>query len=90
MTSLLADLSAPIASLPLAQDHDRRIQKDAKAALLASGYRTVAELDCKVTAGEIMLSGVVSSYYLKQIAQEVVLRLKVVRSVQNAVQVQPW
>ena len=71
-------------------DYDRRVSEAAKTALLSTGYRTLAGLGCDVTRGVVTLSGVVSSYYLKQVAQEAVLRLSIVSRIENAIQVQRW
>jgi osmotically-inducible protein OsmY len=70
-------------------DPDRQLEKRVQAALSATGYRTLAVLDCTVVDGEVTLAGVVSSYFLKQIAQEAVLQLKTVRRVHNALRVRP-
>jgi hypothetical protein len=51
------------------------VQTAARAALRGAGYRALAELECHVENGSLVLSGTVSSYYLKQVAQSVVLRL---------------
>jgi hypothetical protein len=63
----------------------RQIQEAAQAALRSSGYRAVARLKCDVLEGTIVLSGTVSSYYYKQIAQAVVLRLASVDRVENLI-----
>jgi hypothetical protein len=47
----------------------------------------VAGLNCQVEGGMVVLSGVVSTYYLKQVAQEAVMRLKLGQGLQNAIQV---
>lgn len=87
MTIGLLEGSIPMSRPPLSSDPDRRLENAAQAALMATGYRTVATLECTVTDGEIVLSGIVSSYFLKQIAQEAVLQLKAVQRVHNAVRV---
>jgi osmotically-inducible protein OsmY len=74
----------------MTHDPDQRIRQAAKEALSASGYRSLAAIDCQVDGGVVRLSGVVSSYYLKQVAQEVVLQLELVHSIHNSVQVRPW
>jgi osmotically-inducible protein OsmY len=84
-------VSMPIASRSMTcdqnRDRDRRIAA-VQAALLASGHRAVARLECELVDGSIKLGGIVSSYYLKQVAQEAVMRLKIVSHVHNAIQVQ--
>jgi hypothetical protein len=42
-------------------------------------------LDCRVRGGEIVLSGTVTSYYYKQVAQEAALRVPGVCGVKNLV-----
>jgi hypothetical protein len=68
-------------------DRDQQMRYAAEAALQASGYPAIAELECRTIDGAIVLSGTVSSYYLKQIAQAVVLRLGVVARVENRLEV---
>ena len=70
------------------QDADVDIRKAAQVALRSTGYRDLAKLGCHVNQGVVVLSGRVSSYYLKQLAQEAVLRLKVAFGVENSVAVQ--
>jgi hypothetical protein len=53
-----------------------------------SGYRPVALLDCEVIQGVVVPSGVVPSFYMKQIAQTVILRLESVNGLENRVEVQ--
>jgi osmotically-inducible protein OsmY len=89
MTIGLLATERPMSRPPRISDSDQELEKAAQAALLASGYRAVAILECTVIDGEIMLSGVVSSYFLKQIAQESVLQLKTVQRVHNSVRVKP-
>lgn len=67
---------------------DDRIQRAAQSALRATGYRPLAKLDCSVRDGVVVLSGIVPSYYLKQVAQETVLRLNVAFGIENSVVVQ--
>jgi hypothetical protein len=55
--------------------------------LKASGYRPLAALSCRVDRGVVELAGVVPTFYLKQLAQETVLRLDQVNQVKNRVQV---
>lgn len=64
------------------------IQKIAQAALRLSGYRELSQLDCEVVDDVVILSGVVSSYYLKQVAQAAILALETARAVENRLEVQ--
>ncbi len=52
-----------------------------------SGYRALAFLDCEIVSGVVVLSGVVSSFYLKQVAQAVVQRLELADRIENRVEV---
>jgi len=71
---------AEIAQLELS----RRMAKDA---LDASPYAELRKLACSVRNGGVMISGRVSTYYLKQIAQATVKRVTLDRSIENQVEV---
>ncbi|MBI1899648.1 MAG: BON domain-containing protein [Planctomycetia bacterium] len=66
---------------------DERIRQAATAALRMTGYRSVAELECEVVDGMVVLSGVVTTFYMKQLAQAAVLRLDLVRCVEISIEV---
>jgi osmotically-inducible protein OsmY len=66
---------------------DQRIEDAIQAALAASGYPAIGALKCEVVEGTIVLSGTVSSFYLKQLAQSVVLRLEAAQFLHNRVEV---
>jgi hypothetical protein len=85
LANLLNSTSTPSA---LVTDARGRIRDAARKALQASGYRAVAQLGCDVRDGVVVLSGYVSSYYLKQVAQESVLRLKLDCGLENGIVVQ--
>jgi hypothetical protein len=51
------------------------VLNEVRAALRASSYRELDELECRVVNGSIVLSGAVASYYLKQKAQSIVTQL---------------
>jgi hypothetical protein len=53
---------------------DAGLQAEARAALRSSRYRALWELQCQVREGVVIVSGVVASFYLKQMAQTVLLR----------------
>jgi osmotically-inducible protein OsmY len=57
------------------------------AALRGSGYRSLWNVDCQVQDGLVILSGAVPSFYLKQVAQSLILRLDRVKEVRNTVRV---
>lgn len=87
MDAQMVALPATMESRSTKYDQHRRIQEAVQVALSKSGYRAIAGLQCVVIEDVIRLSGIVYSYYQKQIAQEVVLRLKEVQRIDNAVQV---
>jgi osmotically-inducible protein OsmY len=55
--------------------------------LQSSGYGLLQRLMCEVNNGVVTLSGAVPSFFLKQMAQEVVLGLEHARQVNNLVEV---
>ena len=57
------------------------------AALRSTGYPALRDLECRVRAGVVILSGVVPSYYLKQMVQAVIVRVGRVGEVRNLVRV---
>jgi BON domain len=71
-----------------AASSDLRTQAAVAEALASSQYAALRRLDCRVTDGVVEISGIVSSYYLKQLAQAAVLQLHQARSVRNLVEVE--
>jgi osmotically-inducible protein OsmY len=71
------------------QELPELLQSSVLAALRASGYRVLWNIDCEVRGSSVILSGVVPSFYLKQVAQAVALRIERVREVVNTVEVAP-
>jgi len=68
-------------------NQEDRLSQAAITALRLSGYRLLTKLECEVAAGVVTISGAVPSFFLKQRAQEVLLRLAHVREVRNLVRV---
>ena len=64
---------------------DEVLCQGAKGRLCSTGYRSLRRLGCTVAAGVVTISGCVPSYFLKQMAQEAVMRLDHVRKVRNLV-----
>jgi osmotically-inducible protein OsmY len=62
---------------------DRALQ-----ALRRSGYRVLWEVKCDVAGGVVSLSGVVPNFFLKQIAQTIILRMGSGKQLANNLQVQ--
>ncbi len=67
--------------------HDRQVQAAAMAALGSSKYTAVRSLTCRVAGGVIEIAGRVPSFYLKQIAQTVLLQVSPNGQVNNLVEV---
>jgi hypothetical protein len=63
------------------------IQREAQRLLSLSGYLALREVRCESVRDEIRLLGRVPSYFLKQLAQEVVAPIEGVRSIVNLIQV---
>jgi hypothetical protein len=55
--------------------------------LQSSSYTALRRLRCKVTDAVVTVHGILPSYYLKQIAQTIVLRLEGIEGVVNLVEV---
>lgn len=87
MTSPILDT---VALRPLPEEEweqDRHIRSAVRTALQSSGYRALWNLRCEIREGVVFLLGVVPSFFLKQVAQEVLLRLGHVKEVRNLVAV---
>jgi hypothetical protein len=87
---MLATVEAPtkLSRKPMPADcTDNRMSTLARWALDNSPYPTVSRLDCQVIDGVIVLSGIVPTFYLKQLAQEVLLRLDCDTPIDNRVEV---
>jgi osmotically-inducible protein OsmY len=72
---------------PRADDLDR-LELVLTDALRRSGYQSLRALQCQVTEGGVVLTGVVRSYYLKQLAQETVRRISPADRIDNRVLVE--
>jgi hypothetical protein len=66
---------------------DRKLRAAAIEALANSRYGALRRLDCRVLGGVVEISGTVSSFYLKQLAQTAVLELGTAGTVRNLVEV---
>jgi hypothetical protein len=67
--------------------HDRQLHAAAMAELSNSKYGALRHLSCRVFEGVVEISGTVSSFYLKQLAQAAVLKLYPSAVVRNLVEV---
>jgi osmotically-inducible protein OsmY len=74
----------PQGGLPLG---DRSIRDDVTRALRDTGYAPLRGIQCDVSDGVVELTGVVPSFYVKQLAQTAVLRLDQIRGVNNRLRV---
>lgn len=63
------------------------VQARAQAKLRACPYREVQKTTCFFHKGVLLLQGTVSSYYLKQIAQTVLMHVEGVRHIVNTIRV---
>jgi osmotically-inducible protein OsmY len=73
--------------LPLLAEQDRSIHERVSTVLQRTGYTPLQSIDCRVDNGVVELRGHVPSFYLKQLAQAVILPLKYVRGIKNDIRV---
>jgi len=59
---------------PLHPTQDDRPLRQLRTALQDCGYPELCSVECCVEEGNVVITGRVSSFYLKQLAQETVLR----------------
>lgn len=83
---MIVDARQPTDGLVVTR-YDRQIYNAARAALSLSKYASLRGLRCSVIEGVVEISGTVSSFYLKQLAQAAVMQLDEVRRVRNLVEV---
>jgi osmotically-inducible protein OsmY len=67
---------------------DVRLKNIVTSELHASGYRPLIFVECYVHEGLVILSGSVPSFYLKQIAQTVVMKIDGVNGIENELRVE--
>ena len=79
------EMDAPQATtLPLTQSlEDHRLAERVERALRATGYGALRTLRVSVSARVVILVGRVSSYYLKQLAQETALAVPGAHQIRN-------
>ncbi len=73
-------------------DRDRELYAAATEVLAMSKYTALRQLTCRVQGGMVEISGTVATFYLKQLAQAAMLRLRPEGRVRNLVEVtgEPW
>jgi hypothetical protein len=89
MLSSAATVAGPDTTGAPSFGRDDRLRTAALGLLRSSGYRPLRYLDCEVRDGRAVLSGVVPSFYLKQLAQALLLRLGEIQGVNNLLEVLP-
>jgi hypothetical protein len=80
-------VSDPFLYSPLAPRDSRELARDAEACLHNSSYRELQAIACSVDSEQLVLSGNVSTYYLKQVAQALVSKLDDVGQIVNRIEV---
>jgi osmotically-inducible protein OsmY len=81
--------NSDIAFLPASEWGTDGLLRDAAIqGLRRSGYPALSDVQCEVKGGRATLSGVVPSFFLKQIAQAILLRVDGVRGLTNHLEVQ--
>jgi hypothetical protein len=68
---------------------DRSIHEKALAILKSAGYPALGRLECRVSDRTVELYGVVESFYVKQLAQESLRRIREIERIENKVAVVP-
>ena len=66
---------------------DARLRAAAESRLSSSHYHPIRDVRCDVVRGVIILTGVVACYYIKQLAQEAVMRINGHTGVENRLKV---
>jgi osmotically-inducible protein OsmY len=66
-----------------------RVQAEALARLRLSGYLELRRLSCDFREGTLTLRGRVATFYLKQVAQELIRTLDGVVEINNGLEVTP-
>jgi hypothetical protein len=85
MTTTCPSAEPPPQPADWPRELDEHLRESALRFLRASGYRSLWALQCEVLDGIVTLSGMVSSFYLKQMAQALVLKLDAIKGVQNRI-----
>lgn len=78
-----------IMSQHIAFDHAHQLSELVKHAISTSSLVTNQNVQYKIEQEQVILSGIVNSYYAKQLAQESVSRVAGVRRVHNRLTVEP-
>ena len=84
---LVAPYSFDVMNKPIDEANSISVQERARKAFEQIGYQQLNNVDCEVIEDEIVLRGVLDSFYLKQVAQSVAVKIPGVRSVKNEIEV---
>jgi len=88
-TIIATSIDSGIALLPASERGTDSLLRDAVIqGLRRSGYRALSDVTCDVTDGVVSLSGVVPTFFMKQIAQTIILRMGTVERLANQLEVQ--
>jgi osmotically-inducible protein OsmY len=87
---MIASSTLPeIVSMPSSvRGTDDHLQDAIVQGLRGSGYRALSDVQCEVLGGVVALSGTVPSFFVKQIAQTIILRMGSVKRLKNHLEVQ--
>lgn len=86
---IAASTASGIALLPIPERGTDDMLRDAILnGLRHSGYGALSRVQCEVVGGTVALSGVVPSFFLKQIAQTIIMRMSSVKRLTNHLEVQ--
>ncbi len=81
----------PLSTLELPEatfaSDDHQIRDRVQHVLQSSSYRPLQRIHCQVDSGVVMLHGRLPTFYLKQLAQSLVVKLGNVQAVNNAIEV---
>lgn len=80
----------PSHELPVIQTCTCDIVADAKKRWASSGYASLKSIDCVCVDGVLVIQGIVSSYYYKQLAQECVRGVEGIQRIANELKVPDW
>ncbi len=73
--------------VPIAVEISNRLTRIAKKRIQSSQYSEIRRIQCEVREGILFLKGQVSSYYIKQLAQEIVRTVEGIGGLANHVEV---
>jgi hypothetical protein len=88
-TMIATSSTSAIARQPWGSEtsYDYRLHETVIQGLRRSGYSSLSKINCEVLEGEVVIGGVVPSFYLKQMAQTMILRIGQIK-VKNNLNVQ--